>query len=92
MQAGLCHRQHLYKSGDLEHRIVNVLVQGVGQHQKRRVAQLPSGDIMTIMIKVRFVVPRTQAKTQFIIVLPNNNNKKKLAWVMRVASRGRSRV
>lgn len=60
--AGLCRCQHLYKPGDLEQRIRECAGPGVGQHQKRRVAQLPCGDIMTIMIKVCFILPQTQAK------------------------------
>ena len=68
--AGLCRCQHLYKPGDLEQRISECAGPGVGQHQKRWVAQLPCGDIMTKLIKVCFILPLTQAKIWFIIVLP----------------------
>lgn len=53
--------------------------------RKERVAELPCGDIMTLTIKVYFILPQTQAKIQFISVL----RRKTSAWAMRVASRER---
>lgn len=62
MQAGLCLCQHLYTPGDGEHRISERAGPGRRTAPEKAAAQLPCGDIMTIMIRVCFILPQTQAK------------------------------